>query len=64
MPGPGAVAVVLQTAAFEGGGRPDAALHLRTSFRSKEYALHEACHYQPSFCLLGLSRTFFDILGQ
>src|ERR687889_1957677 len=46
--GTGAVAVTLQTATFECGGCLNT-LHLCTTFRSKEYALHEPCHYQPSF---------------
>jgi hypothetical protein len=48
MSGPSAVAVILQTAAFESGGRLYA-LYLCTTFRSKEYAVYETHHYQPSF---------------
>jgi hypothetical protein len=48
MSGPSAVAVILQTAAFESGGRLYA-LYLCTTFRSKEYAVYETRHYQPSF---------------
>jgi hypothetical protein len=48
VPAPGTVAVTLQTATFECSGRLNA-LHLCTTFWSKEYAFHEACHYQPSF---------------
>src|SRR3712207_164880 len=48
VPGSATVAVTLQTATFECSGRLNT-LHLCTSFRSKEYTCHEACHYQPSF---------------
>jgi hypothetical protein len=48
MSGPSAVAVILQTAAFEGGGRTYA-LNLCTTFRSKEYSVYETRHFQPSF---------------
>jgi hypothetical protein len=56
--GPSTVAVTLQTAAFESGSRPNT-LHLCTTFRSKEYTLHQACHYQPS---LGIAQSFRDVL--
>jgi hypothetical protein len=48
VPGFGTLAITLQTATFECGGRLNAP-HLCTSFRRKEYAFYEACHYQPSF---------------
>jgi hypothetical protein len=48
VPGTGAVAVTLQAATLERGGRPNA-LHLRTSSRRKENAFHEARHHQYSF---------------
>jgi hypothetical protein len=44
VPGPGTIAVTLQTATVKCGGRVNAP-HLCTSFRSQEYALHETCHY-------------------
>src|SRR5215211_6851870 len=44
----GTVAITLQTATFECGGRLDT-LHLCTTFRSKEYTLHEFRHHQASF---------------
>src|SRR3954447_22206148 len=40
VPGPGTVAITLQTAAFESCGHLDT-LHLCTTFRSKEYAFYE-----------------------
>src|SRR5918999_5157367 len=44
VPGPGTIAITLQTATFERCGHLDA-LHLCTTFRSNEYAFHEAPHH-------------------
>src|SRR5919112_1104877 len=56
VPGPHAVAIALQAAAYEGFGRRNAP-HLRTSFRSKEYPFHQPRHQSgPPLDLAGSFR--------